>query len=216
MPRIVRIPVNVFAIVNPFSGAGMDPAVSERRVELLRAELKRRSIEGAVQLTRHPGHARELAASAASARVPLVIVWGGDGTVNEAGSALVGTRSALALIPAGSGNGLAAALAVPRDPEAAIATAIDAEPRPIDVGFVNDRAFFNVAGIGFDAHIARLFNLRSRGARGRWPYISIGVREGCRYRGLDYDLDLEGEHFHLQALLIAFANGPEYGMGARI
>ena len=52
--------------------------------------------------------------------------------------------------------------------------------------------------------------------RGGWPYIVIGVREGCRYRSVDYDLQLDGERRHVRALLIAFANGREYGIGARI
>ena len=57
---------------------------------------------------------------------------------------------------------------------------------------LDDRPFFNIAGIGFDAHIARLFNQRPRGRRGRLPYVVIGVREGCRYAGKDYTITLDG------------------------
>ena len=81
---------------------------------------------------------------------------------------------------------------------------------------LDDRPFFNIAGIGFDAHIARLFNLRSRGRRGRLPYVLIGVREGCRYPGKDYAITLDSTTQHTRALLIAFANGQEYGMGMQI
>ena len=45
----------------------------------------------------------------------------------------------------------------------------------VDVGMLNDRPFFNVAGVGFDAHVARLFNERPRGRRGKLPYVVIGV-----------------------------------------
>ena len=78
------------------------------------------------------------------------------------------------------------------------------------------RFFFNIAGIGFDARVATLFNQRAAGTRGGWPYIAIGVREGCRYCAVDYDVRLDDRPFKSRALLIAFANGTEYGLGARI
>jgi YegS/Rv2252/BmrU family lipid kinase len=208
--------MRIAAIINPKSGAGMDPSVARRRVAMIRDELKRRGLEAAIHLTERSGHARELASNAVAAGADLVIVWGGDGTVNEVGSKLSGTATALGLIPAGSGNGLAGALGVPRDPQAAIATALGTRTLRVDVGMIGDRPFFNVAGIGFDAHIARLFNQRPQGRRGRLPYVVLGVREGCRYSGQAYNLTLEGEPYTSKALLVAFANGREYGMGMQI
>jgi diacylglycerol kinase (ATP) len=79
-----------------------------------------------------------------------------------------------------------------------------------------DRPFFNIAGVGFDARVARLFNERGAGRRGTWPYVAIGIREGCRYEAVEYLLTLDGERQRVRAFLIAFANGREYGMGARI
>jgi diacylglycerol kinase (ATP) len=208
--------VKVFAIINPVSGAGMDPTVAQRRVALIRAELERRSLDVSIALTERSGHARELAEFAVDRDADVVIVWGGDGTVNEAGSALLGSKTALGLVRAGSGNGLAAALGVPRDPRAAVNGILDGTVHSIDAGLLGSRPFFNVAGIGFDAHVAALFNQRARGSRGRWPYVSIGVREGCRYRGREYEIELDGNRQHLRAFLMVFANGQEFGMGARI
>ncbi len=208
--------MHVVAIVNPVSGAGMDPDVAGRRVTMIRDELGRRGLHPLVHLTERRDHARELAAAAVADRAELVIVWGGDGTVNEAGGALAGSTTVLGLIPAGSGNGLANALGVPRDPHAAIAWALDSKTMAVDTGMVNGRPFFNVAGIGFDAHVARLFNQRARGSRGRWPYVVIGVREGCRYAACQYELELDGEKVTSNAFLIAFANGKEYGLGMQI
>jgi YegS/Rv2252/BmrU family lipid kinase len=167
-------------------------------------------------LTTHAGHASDLARRFAAANMDIVIVWGGDGTVNEAGGALLGTNTAIGLVPAGSGNGLAAALGTPRDPVVAIRRALDGRRRPIDAGMIAGRPFFNIAGIGVDAAIARRFNERAQGSRGALPYFVIGVTEGCRYRGDVYDLNLDGDSRRLRALLIAFANGQEYGVGARI
>lgn len=208
--------MSIVAIINPISGAGINPNAAARRVALVRAEAERRGLRAEIHLTERAGHARELAAASAEAGVELVIVWGGDGTLNEVGAALLGSDTTVGLVPAGSGNGLAAALGVPRQPVAALAAAFDGTTRTIDAGLMHGRPFFNIAGIGFDARVATLFNERAAGSRGGWPYIVIGVREGCRYRAVDYDLQLDGEARHVRALLIAFANGREYGIGARI
>lgn len=208
--------VKVVAIINPISGAGADLHAAARRVELLAAELARRDLPSAIHVTEHAGHAHSLARAAVADAADLVIVWGGDGTVNEAGTALLGSHTALGLVPAGSGNGLAAALKAPFEPRAAIAAALDGTVRSIDAGILAGRPFFNIAGIGVDARIAALFNVRARGTRGRWPYILIGLREGCRYCSTSYEIELDGDSRRVRALLIAFANGGEYGNGIRL
>jgi diacylglycerol kinase (ATP) len=207
---------SIVAIINPISGAGADPDAAARRIALVHAEATRRGLSADIHLTARAGHARELAAAAAASGGDLVIVWGGDGTLNEVGDGLIGSGTTLGLVPAGSGNGLAAALGTPREPRAALAAAFDGETRTIDAGMMAGRPFFNIAGIGFDARVARLFNARGAGHRGAWPYVVIGLREGCRYGGAEYTVDLDGDRRRLRALLISFANGREYGMGARI
>lgn len=207
--------MSVVAIINPISGTGANLSVRSERVSLVRAEAERRGLRAEIHVTERAGHARELAAASAAAGAGLVIAWGGDGTLNEVGSALLDTQAALGVVPAGSGNGLAAALGVPREPRTALAVAFDGRTRAIDAGLIAGRPFFNIAGVGFDARVAKLFNARG-GRRGGWPYIMIGVREGCRYRGSEYRLELDGERRDVRALLIAFANGREYGVGARI
>lgn len=208
--------MRIVAIVNPVSGAGMDVDLASQRTALIASELATRGLTAAVYVTERAGHARELASRAVAEGADLVLVWGGDGTVNEAGGALLNTATALGLIPAGSGNGLAGSLGTPRAPRAAIARALDAQVRAIDAGVCGGRPFFNIAGIGFDAHIARLFTLRPRGRRGRWPYVTIGIREGVRYAGRRYEMSLDGAPHASTALLMAFANGREYGMGVQI
>ena len=208
--------MSIVAIINPISGAGADASAAARRSALVRSEAERRGMRAVIHVTERAGHARDLAAASAAAGAELVIVWGGDGTLNEAGTALLGSETTLGVVPAGSGNGLAAALGIPRDPRAALAVALSGATRTIDAGLMAGRAFFNIAGIGFDARVAKHFNRRAAGSRGALPYIVLGIREGCRYRGRDYRLQLDDEARPLRALLIAFANGREYGMGARI
>ncbi len=169
-------------------------------------------------ITTRAGHARELAGGCrAPIGADLVIVWGGDGTVNEAGAALLGTETAIGLVPAGSGNGLAGALATPRDPVDAIARALDGPRRAIDAG--TDRrppVLQHRRHRRRRAHRQAVQRSASRAAADRWPYFAIGVSEGCRYCGQEYEVELDGDTRRLRALLVAFANGSEYGIGARL
>jgi len=208
--------MRIVAIVNPVSGAGMNPQVATRRVTMIQESLAQHQLAATTHVTERSGHARELAQRAVADHADLVIAWGGDGTVNEVGTSLAGTSTVLGLVPAGSGNGLAGGLGIPKDPRAALSRVIAGNTRKVDVGLLNDLPFFNVAGIGFDAHIARLFNERPRGRRGRWPYVVISISEGVRYVGQHYRITLDGQLHLCRALLIAFANGQEYGMGMQI
>ncbi|MBA2305312.1 MAG: diacylglycerol kinase family lipid kinase [Acidobacteria bacterium] len=206
----------IHVIINPISGAGTDAGAASRRAMMVEAAARQRGAKVTINFTERQGHASELSRAAIAAGAESVIVWGGDGTFNETASALLGTSIPVGLVPAGSGNGLAGALGVPREPLAALNVAFDTAAHPIDAGRLAGRCFFNIAGIGFDARVATLFNQRGAGARGGWPYFVIGVRQGCTYRALDYDLRLDDDPRRHKALLIAFANGREYGLGARI
>jgi len=201
----------VVAIVNPLSGAGATPGVAEHRVALLRAKFTAANVAGSVHLTERRHHAGELARAALGAGARMVIAWGGDGTINEIGTALAGTSTVLGIVPAGSGNGFAHEIGVPTIPDAAIDVALHGRDRPIDAGELEGRLFFNIAGIGFDAVVAEQFNLQTLGRRGMVPYVRIGLRETFRYRATRYRIRLDDEELVSDALLIAFANGREYG-----
>ena len=112
--------MRIVAIVNPVSGAGMDPQVAIRRVTMIQESLAQHQLAATTHVTERSGHARELAQRAVADHADLVIAWGGDGTVNEVGTSLAGTSTVLGLVPAGSGNGLAGGLGIPKDPRAAL------------------------------------------------------------------------------------------------
>ena len=208
---------DVFAIVNPLSGAGANPDVAATRVALLTRRFGAAGLSGEVHLTERRRHAAELAAWAVARGVHTVLAWGGDGTINEVASVLAGTAVTLGIVPAGSGNGFANELGVPREPAAAIDVAIKGRDRHVDAGEIDGRLFFNIAGIGFDAVVAEQFNLRGTlGNRGMGPYVRIGVRETFRYRAGTYRVTLDGEEIVSNALVIAFANGREYGNRIRV
>jgi len=198
-------------IVNPISGAHGRPDAGRRRAELATAVLAAAGVVAEVHVTDASGHAFELARDAVGRGASVVFAWGGDGTVNEVGCALAFGPAALAVVPAGSGNGLARELGMPRDPAAALRAGLAAPERLIDAGELGDRLFFNVAGIGFDARVAARFNTRTRGRRGPLPYFLIGIREVFRYRPVEYRLSVDGETSCCRALLLVCANSRRYG-----
>jgi diacylglycerol kinase (ATP) len=207
---------DVVAIVNPLSGAGAAGDAARQRIALLERRFAAGGIAGRVHLTERGGHARELARSAIDAGASLVIAWGGDGTINEVASTLTRSGVPLGIIPAGSGNGFANELALHPEPERALEVALTGRDRVIDGGEFDGRLFFNIAGTGLDATVAEQFNARALGRRGLGPYLQIALREVLRYKGLRYRVRLDGDELVTDALLIAFANGREYGNRFRV
>ena len=208
--------MDIFAIVNPLSGVGADPSAAAARVVFLTDRLSRSGVSSVVRVTERRGHATELAASAIAGGARTVLAWGGDGTINEIATVVAGSNAALAIIPAGSGNGFANELGVPADPAAAIEIAVRGRDRVIDAGELNGRLFFNIAGIGVDAVIAEQFNSLPLGRRGLGPYVRIGILEAFRYRAATYRVTLDGDLVECCALVVAFANGREYGNRIRL
>ena len=201
---------SALVIINPISGAGRAYPGGAAEVDLARSVLSRAGYAPAVVVTLGPGHATEVVRDAVSRGVDLVVSWGGDGTMNEVARALAFGATALALVPAGSGNGLGRDLGVPLDPARALAIAAGGRRRRIDVGDVNGELFFNVAGVGLDARIARAFAERT-GRRGRLRYARVGVEAVLSYRAASVEVAWDGGASAPTALFVAFANSRQYG-----
>jgi YegS/Rv2252/BmrU family lipid kinase len=169
-------------------------------------------------VTTRAGEARELAAAAAAAGCELVLSVGGDGTANEVAWGLLGTDVMLGLVPVGSGNGLARTLGIPLDPSRAVPLLARSVGRRMDLGFVNDRPFLNVAGSGFDAAVGDAFQKRGKegGRRGVFTYVRLGFREAFRYRATHFRIEGGTLNFAGPAFLVALVNGRQYGGGAVI
>ena len=100
--------MRVGVIINPVSGRhGRDPAMGPRRADVARRVLDAAGADAEIVLTRAAGDAATLARGFVDRGVDLVVAWGGDGTINEAAGPLIGSRVALGVIPAGSGDGFA-------------------------------------------------------------------------------------------------------------
>ena len=122
---------------------------------------------------------------------------------------------ALGIIPGGSGNGLARDLGIPFDPAQAIEHALSAKTRVVDAGELGDHVFFNVAGIGLDAHVAALVSTRIH-HRGLLPYLSASAGDLLRYKPVEYTIEIDRQTTQVSAMVLAFANSTQWGFGARI
>ena len=132
--------------------------------------------------TEATGHATELAREAADEGCDVVAVFGGDGTVSQAASGLVGTPTAMTCLPAGVTNVFARAIGTPRDPVAAAErlASMDGVPaRAVDVGTVNDRIFLFTAGVGFTAAMARTAERAPdrKASLGQLHFAAAGIAE---------------------------------------
>jgi diacylglycerol kinase (ATP) len=201
-------------IINPISGPSRRRSVEDCRA-LATAFGLRHGVEVEVLVTGARGDARAFAARARAAGVELVAAWGGDGTINEVASALVFSETSLAIVPGGSGNGLARDLGVPLDATAALELAMSGSRRVIDAGQIDESWFFNVAGIGLDALIAAHI-ARPGVRRGLAGYARVTFAELPRYRARHYTIEHAGTTLTYRALIIAVANSRQYGNGAQI
>ncbi|MGZ3921242.1 MAG: diacylglycerol/lipid kinase family protein, partial [Bacteroidia bacterium] len=135
-----------------------------------------------------------------SGKYDIVVAVGGDGTVNEVAKNLIHTDIVFGIIPRGSGNGLSRTLGIPQDTKKAIQRIESGSVRTIDSGLINNKNFFCTSGIGFDAHIGKLFVTSKN--RGLSSYFKITVRELFNYRSKYYRISTDGSEDMTKAFLI--------------
>ncbi len=156
------------------------------------------------------GHGADLSREAASRGVDTVVAVGGDGSINEIAQGLMGTHTALAIVPLGSGNGLARALSIPLDAEKALAIVAEGIKKPMDAGYANEHLFLSNAGVGFDAVIADRF--RHSKKRGLVNYARLVVGGFAGYKPAVYKIRTDdGRETEVPAFLMTVANGNQFG-----
>ncbi|MFO7657025.1 MAG: diacylglycerol kinase family lipid kinase [Bacteroidales bacterium] len=200
----------IIFILNPVSGTHRKDNIES----LILGNINHDIYKPEVILTRYKGHAVKIAMKAVSEGVRKVVAIGGDGTVNEVASALVGTKCALGIIPGGSGNGLARYLGIPLIHKEAVRMLNNCSIRKIDAGLVNKNYFFCTCGIGFDAHVGKVFDKLE--GRGFLNYVKTAVIEFFSYNPKKYKLFIDGIKIRERAFLVTFANAGQYGSNAYI
>ena len=204
--------MNIRIIINPVSGTDAARKRAKKVVLALEEEFNIKGIK-----TERAGHATELARQAVNDGVEIVVAVGGDGTVNEIASALVGTETALIIVGTGSGNGLARDLGMfGLSTKKIIERIKENKSYRIDCGEVLGRKFFCTCGSGFDALIGHLFAQTK--VRGFLTYVKLSLKAYKDYTPLSYHLSFDSrlESKKGEAFVVNIANNKQFGNNAYI
>ncbi|MBD1393787.1 diacylglycerol/lipid kinase family protein [Mucilaginibacter glaciei] len=197
-------------IINPVSGGKKKDGVPE----LINSYLDHSKFSYETVFSTGIKHARDVARERA-ADYDVIVAVGGDGTINEVASAIAGTDTVLGVIPYGSGNGLSRFLDVPMNAEGAIKSLNRERIITIDAGKMNGKWFFNMAGMGFDAHISHVF-AKGSNKRGFFSYFKSSMQEVANYKAQQYQIDIDGVKYQREAFMLSLANSSQYGNNAHV
>ncbi|HLZ57639.1 MAG TPA: diacylglycerol kinase family protein [Ktedonosporobacter sp.] len=204
-------------ILNPTSGSSMMATNQNHPAEEIEAtilaSLRAQGVEPEVWYTTEedPGH--DMAERAAQEGAEMVIAAGGDGTLHAVASGLIGTQSALGIIPRGTMNNIACSLEIPEDIEEACKIIAEGATCQIDIGKINGHIFLEVAGVGLEA---ALFPAAEEIKSSHWLSTIHGVIEGLRtlfaFQPTRFTISFDGRRTrHYHAIQISVCNTPYYG-----
>lgn len=200
----------ILFIINPIAGVKR----KDRIPRLIDTYLDHARFQYDIIYTERRGHATELAAQAAQDGFDVVAVAGGDGSVNEVATGLVGTNTALAIIPSGSGNGLARHLGYSINIRSTLQIINAYHISRIDVCKVNDQYFFSLIGIGFDAFVAKVFSREE--TRGFLTYAWSAIRSVRSFDAFTFSADISETHVQGKAFMINVCNSNQYGYNVKV
>jgi len=207
-------------IANPISGSRKSQNINRRFLE---QHLDTGKYDFAILHTRHKGHGMELARDAMANGFDVITAVGGDGTVREIGSVMIGSDKAMAIIPTGSGNGFSRDLGIPMKLQGALDVINEGKVRTVDTGKIRSQSsgndgewtpFLSNAGIGFDAFMSDKFDKLEK--RGLLSYIKAIWQEYWSYEIHEYRLVIDGKEVIRKSWLITFANATQYGNNATL
>jgi YegS/Rv2252/BmrU family lipid kinase len=148
-------------------------------------------------------------AAASAMEADVIVAVGGDGTVNNVAQYVANTNKIFGIVPMGSGNGLARELNIPTNPEKALQLINQQKTIAIDTCKANNQFFINIAGVGFDAHIANLF-AKSK-TRGFKTYVKITLQEFANYKNRQYRIYYNGQQEEINVFMVCICNGTQFG-----
>jgi YegS/Rv2252/BmrU family lipid kinase len=191
-----------FIILNPT--AGQETAARLRR--LIGGAFAARGAHFDLVETRGAGHATELARHAAERGYRAICAVGGDGTLAEAATGLVGSNVPLAIIPRGTANQVAHNLQIPVELEAAVEVAVHGRKADLDLGRIDGRAFALIAGAGYDAAVMAA---ATRPLKERWgfgAYIYAAVKQALTAAPVEFTIVADGNEIRVRAVSVMLAN----------
>jgi len=167
-----------------------------------------------IRETTKAGDGEEIARYSAEKGYDLVVAVGGDGTLNDVAKGLIGSSTALGVIPLGSGNGFARHFKIPLFLPWACQALWDPKFITIDVGEINGKIFLVTCGLGLDADIS--FSMDKGQVRGMPAYVWHGAVGLATYRAPEVIIVWNNEMIRAKPLLLTVCNLSQYGGGFRI
>jgi diacylglycerol kinase (ATP) len=196
---------NILFIINPISGGKQKRNIPS----LIDIHLDKTKFNANFSFSEYPGHAAEIASEATNKNFDIVVAVGGDGTINEIAAMVMQQNKILGILPFGSGNGLARYLKIPMNTTRAIQVINSLNIMKMDTATFNGKPYFNMAGMGFDAHISSIFaGNKTRGLSG---YIKLGLKEMVNYKPETYTITVDGRTYTRTAFVVSIANSSQYG-----
>ncbi|MEA9415379.1 diacylglycerol kinase family protein [Flavobacterium sp. PL02] len=192
-------------IVNPISGNGKHNITGD----FLKDSFPSSEFKIEIDYTNHKKHAIELTKAAVANNPDYIVACGGDGTINEVASCLIGTTIKLGIIPVGSGNGLASNLNIPRKFEKAIEIIRKGTVSTIDVGKINNQYFFSNTGIGIDAMIIKKYE--NSGKRTLIAYVKAALSSSLEFKTQETKLSFDNKEVIANPFLLFISNSNEMG-----
>lgn len=202
----------LFFIVNKTAGSGR----TLKDFEKVRALLDVRHVPYSFKCTEYKGHGTFLAKEAYKNGERFIVAVGGDGTANEVGSALANTDAVFAILPFGTGNDLARALHLPKEPQEALEVLLSKNVRQMDVGTANGKVFLNVSGFGFDVDVLKNTDSFKDRFRGMLPYILGIAKSLVKLKGTHMKVKYSGGEYSQESLIVAVGNGTHFGGGMNV
>ena len=202
----------LMAIINPFSGNSNKD--KDKVPQLIQETLDHSKFDVEIAMVSRDMRVSDLAAQAVRDNFYGVIAVGGDGTVNGAATALKDTNVALAIIPCGSGNGLARHLEIPMNMRKAFEVINRDHVEVCDYCTLNDDTFVCTAGMGFDAEIADRYAQRTK--RGALNYVKTAFQVYASYKSIRCTIEIDGMIIEEDVFVITCANASQYGNNAFI
>lgn len=192
-------------IINPISGKKHRKNLASQIESVLNHE----RFDYDIKISEYAGHSKVLVQEAVDSHYDIVAVAGGDGSINEVGTRLIGTDIALAVIPCGSGNGLSRCLNIPLDPIKALELINRGAVCKIDTVEVNNVPFISISGTGYDAQVADDYAKDTH--RGFNTYFRYIVKNYFHLGEKEYTIQLPDREIHTKAFFISFANSNQMG-----
>ncbi len=197
-------------IINPRAGVEREKEIKDAIANHIDSTLYSHEI----QYTQYAKHGTVLAKEAAGKGAYAVVAVGGDGSVNDIIHGLEGSSTALAIIPKGSGNGMARTMRIPLNTAGAMQVINTGNTVQMDIAYANERAFISNAGVAFDALISKKFAKSEK--RGLTVYSWLVTKYLWLYKPWDFEITVDGKVIKEKAFMVNVANGQQFGYNFKI